>query len=230
MRLLYVEDSTRLLKSVTRGLEKSGFAIDTASDGEAGLELALTEPYDVVILDVMLPKLDGLSVLQEIRKAKVDTSVLMLSAKVSTVDRIQGLNLGADDYLVKPFQLEELVARLHALNRRRYGLQGNRILLGNLALDMASQRAFIGNEEVALRPREFEILQYLMCRSGDVVSRTEILEHVYDHAVDLKSNAIDAAVCTTRKKLNDGGARANIRTIPRRGYLIEQADQPADSP
>lgn len=228
MRILYVEDSQLLRKNVTSALKRAGFAVDTAADGEEGLNLALTGAYDVMILDVMLPKVDGLTILAQVRKAEIDSAVLMLSARVTTADRVQGLNLGADDYLVKPFQLEELIARIHALNRRRYGLNGNHVEIGKLSVDLNAQRVFVDNNEISLRPREFEILQYLVCRSGSVVSRSEILEHVYDQAADLKSNAIDVAICTARKKLSEAGSDANIRTIPRRGYLIESEDsQPA---
>ena len=221
MRILYVEDSKVLLKNVSKALNRAGFAVDTAADGASGLELALTGVYDVLILDVMLPNLDGLSILAKVKEAEIDAAVLMLSARVTTADRVQGLNLGADDYLIKPFQLDELIARIHALVRRKFGLNGNHIEIGNLSIDLTAQRVFIDSEEITFRPREFEILQYLMCRSGSVVSRSEILEHVYNQSADLKSNAIDVAICTARKKLKDCGSEVNIRTIPRRGYLVE---------
>jgi DNA-binding response OmpR family regulator len=222
MRVLYVEDSNSLRETIARGLRKAGFTVDVAADGPSGLDAALEGEYAVVVLDVMLPGMDGFEILKEIRKAGIDSQVLMLTARMTIEDRVHGLEIGADDYLVKPFAWEELLARVRALVRRRFDRHSSQVSLGDLSIDTQAGRAFVGDVELSLRPREFGILEYLALRAGEIVTRTEILEEIYDHSIDLKSNAIDAAVCNLRRKLADHGFDEVIRTIPRRGYLIEK--------
>ncbi|MCB1228946.1 MAG: response regulator transcription factor [Verrucomicrobiae bacterium] len=222
MKILYVEDSASLRDTVSRGLRKAGFTVDVATDGETGLDLALAGEYAVVVLDVMLPGLDGFEVLRELRKAGSKCQILMLTARVEIADRVRGLETGADDYLVKPFAWEEFLARVRTLVRRRFRQPSDLLEMGDLRIDLRAHRAWVDGSELDLRPREFGILQYLALRGGEIVTRTEILEEVYDHSVDLKSNAIDAAVCNVRRILSESGLNDAIKTIPRRGYLIEK--------
>ncbi len=222
MRVLYVDDSKVLRDTVSRGLRKAGFAVDLAEDGPTALDIALVGEYAVVVLDVMLPGKDGFEVLRELRESGNQSQIMMLTARVEIADRVRGLESGADDYLVKPFAWEEFLARIRTLVRRRYRQPKDLLELGNLRIDLRARRAWVGQNELVLRPREFGILEYLGLRGGQVVTRTEILEEVYDHSIDLKSNAIDAAVCNLRKLLADEGVNDAIKTIPRRGYLMEK--------
>ncbi len=229
MRLLYVEDSKTLRETVARGLRKAGFTVDVAADGSEGLDAAMASVYDVVILDVMMPEMDGFEVLQEMRKADIDSEVLMLTARIAIEDRVAGLESGANDYLVKPFAFDELLARVRALVRRRYNNQSSSIEIGPLTIDVGARMATFADREVALRPREFDILEYLALRKGETVSRIDIHDHIYDHAAELKSNAIDAAVCVLRKKLADAGVPELIATVPRRGYRLAEPVSTAKS-
>lgn len=222
MRILYIEDSSSLRETIARGLKNEGFIVSVAEDGLTGLDEALIAEYDVIIIDVMLPGMNGFEVLGELRKAKIDSQVLMLTARASIEDRVHGLESGADDYLVKPFAWKELLARVRNLIRHRYGQQSNNLDIGELKIDTLARRIWYRDTELRLRPREFGILEYLALRVGKIVSRTELSEHVYDHAVDLKSNAIDSAICNIRKKLALAGCDDVIATVPRRGYLLEQ--------
>ncbi len=221
MRILYVEDSTSLRQTIARGLKTEGFIVDLAEDGIAALDLALVTEYDVIILDIMLPRMDGFEVLRRLREAEVNSQILMLSARVTIEDRVNGLELGADDYLVKPFAWKELLARVRNLIRHRYGHQSKCLNMGSLTIDPQSRRIWVSEKELHLRPREFSILEHLAFRVGKVVSRTELIEHIYDHTMDLKSNAVDSAVCNIRKKLALAGCEGMISTVPRRGYLLQ---------
>lgn len=221
MRILYVEDSGSLRETFSRGLKREGFSVDLVADGEQGLDAALEVKYDVIILDVMLPSMNGFEVLRGLRKAGVDSQVLMLTARVAIEDRVHGLESGADDYLVKPFAWTELLARVRNLVRHRYGHQSNHLNIGNLMLDTQAGRIWVKDKELRLRPREFSVLEYLALRVGKVVSRTELTEYVYDHALDLKSNAVDSAICNIRKKLALAECEAMIVTVPRRGYMLK---------
>lgn len=221
MRILIVEDANKLRETIARGLRKVGFTVDTAADGITGLDLALEHPYDVIVLDLMLPGCHGMDVLRRLREAKRDMPVLILTAMADVEHRVAGLDSGADDYLAKPFAFDELVSRINALIRRRYGIAANIAEVGNLCLDGKAGRATVDGAEVVLPPREYALLDYLARRQGDIVSRTEIMDHVYDHAADLMSNAIDSAVCKIRRALDDAGAKVELRTIVRRGYCLE---------
>lgn len=221
MRILYIEDSSSLRETIARGLKNEGFIVSLAADGITGLDAALEAEYDVIIIDVMLPGIDGFEVLEELKKADVDSQILMLTARASIEDRVHGLESGADDYLVKPFAWKELLARVRNLIRHRYGQQSSSLNIGGLRVDTQAKRIWYRDKELRLRPREFDILEYLALRVGKIVSRTELTEHIYDHALDLKSNAIDSAICNIRKKLALEGCDDVISTIPRRGYLLE---------
>jgi len=201
MRLLIVEDSDRLRQTLTTALRKSGYAIDAAADGEEGQWLAETNAYDAIILDIMLPKRDGLNVLANLRRKKIDTHVLLLTARDTVADRVQGLRAGADDYLIKPFALDELLARVDALCRRAYGAKQSLIQIADLEIDTAARAVRRAGTPVELSAREYSLLEYLAKRQGQIVTRAEIEEHIYDNAADPMSNVVDSAICILRKKL-----------------------------
>ncbi len=221
MRILIIEDSATLRDSLQKGLMREGFAVDAAGDGESGLSLARNNPYDVLVLDWMLPKLDGLGVLQGLAAKSERPHVLVLTARDRVEDRVLGLNEGADDYLVKPFAFDELLARLHALVRRRYGERKNIIHLGNLELDVVARRATCSGSLVDLTAREFALLEYLALRKGQTVSREEIEDHIYGVNKLPSSNAVDSAVCALRSKLGSAG-RDLIKTKRGMGYVLDE--------
>jgi DNA-binding response OmpR family regulator len=225
MRLLLVEDSVRLQAYVGKGLRQAGYAVDLAADGEEGLWLATENAYDVIILDIMLPKLDGMAVLQRLRAAGRDTHVLLLTAKDTIRDRVFGLGQGADDYLVKPFAFEELLARIQALARRAYGAKTADVIVGDLRVDLARRVALRGGVELALRPREFALLELLALRRGALVSRTEIEAHIYDEQADPLSNVVDAAICILRRAIDAPGEVSRIETRRGAGYLLREGPQ-----
>jgi DNA-binding response OmpR family regulator len=227
MRVLVVEDSERLRKSLVMALKKSHYAVDQAADGEEGLWLATSNRYDVVILDIMLPKRDGLSALAELRKRGDAVHVLLLTAKDTVADRVQGLRAGADDYLVKPFALDELLARVEALCRRAYNDKESVMTVGDLEIDILSKRAKRAGSNVELTPREYLLLEYLARRRGQVVSRSDIESHIYDDQVDPMSNVVDSAVCAIRRKLSEHGGEALIHTRRGLGYVLERAEKTA---
>jgi DNA-binding response OmpR family regulator len=222
MRLLIVEDSARLQRSLSVALRKSGYAVDVASDGEEGLWLAQSHDYDALVLDVMLPKRDGLSVLAELRRQGRTTHVLLLTARDTVADRVQGLRAGADDYLVKPFALEELLARVQALCRRAYGRKDNLLAIADLEIDTLARTARRAGESIVLTAREYHLLEYLARRRGEVVSRTEIEEHIYDGRVDPMSNVVDSAVCSLRKKIGATRELPLIHTRRGLGYVLDE--------
>src|SRR3981189_2496498 len=194
MRLLLIEDSARLQSSVGRGLRKAGYAVDVSGDGEEGLWLAESNEYDAIILDLMLPKVDGLSLLRSLRRKQNGTHVLILTAKDTVENRVNGLQAGADDYLIKPFAFEELLARVQALCRRGYQRKNPRIAIGDLEIDTAARMVHRQGKAIDLTPREFMLLEYLTLRRGQVVSRAEIEAHIYPDAAELMSNTVDSAI------------------------------------
>ncbi|MBU6410631.1 MAG: response regulator transcription factor [Verrucomicrobia bacterium] len=220
MRVLLVEDSPRLQQSVGKALHKSGYAVDTSGDGEEGFWLAETNDYDAIILDIMLPKLDGLTLLRRLRKMGRQTGVLLLTAKDTVEDRVDGLQMGADDYLVKPFALEELLARVQVLCRRQYGHATNRLTVGDLEIDMNARRAVRAGQPLELTAREFMLLEYLAQRKGQIVSRGEIETHIYNDGAELMSNVVDSAVCVLRRKLALPGRPRLIETKRGMGYVL----------
>ena len=221
MRILLVEDSTRLQRSISRGLRKEGFKVDITGDGNEGPWYVESFDYDVIILDLMLPGMDGLSILRTMREKERPARVLILSAKDTVDDRVEGLETGADDYLVKPFAFEELLARIRALIRRRYGVKHNLISFDKISIDLEKRRVSRGKEILELPPREYAILELLALRKGTVVTRAEIEEHVYDEQKDLMSNVVDAAISTLRKELKKIGEGSLIKTRRKAGYIIE---------
>jgi DNA-binding response OmpR family regulator len=221
MRILVVEDSARLQRSLGTALRRSGYAVDLAGDGEEGLWLAESNDYDAIVLDVMLPKRDGLDVLRTLRARGKPTHVLLLTARDTVADRVTGLSVGADDYLVKPFALEELLARVQALCRRAYGTKQPRLNVADLELDPAARTVRRAGQAIELTAREFQLLEYLTRRAGEVVSRSDIEAHIYDGHVDPMSNVVDSAICMLRKKLAVADDAAPlIHTRRGHGYVL----------
>jgi len=222
MRLLLVEDDKKTATFLVKGLQRAGFAVDHASNGEDGLHLALTEPYDAAVIDLMLPKGDGLSLIEELRKQRINTPVLILSAKRSVDDRIRGLQTGGDDYLTKPFSFAELLARVQALVRRTSGApEPTSLRAGDLSLDLLRREVVRGEKKLELQPREFALLEYLMRHAGEVVSKTMLLEHLWGYEFEPQTNVVDVLVCRLRKKLEVGGERQLIHTIRGVGYVLK---------
>ena len=225
MRALLVEDDLTIADFVTRGLKEAGFAVDHAPDGDAGLLRATADPYDVAIIDVMLPKRDGLALIKDLRRRDIATPVLILSAKHTVDDRVTGLEAGGDDYLIKPFAFTELLARVQALIRRATGAPtSTQLTVGDLTLDLRSRRATrAGRDLEPLRPREFALLEYLMRNAGRVVSKTMILSHVWDYSFDPRTNVVDVLVHRLRDKIDKGFDKKVIRTVRGIGYVLEVA-------
>lgn len=221
MKLLLVEDSERLQRSLTTGLQKNSFTVDQAFDGEEALAYIATNQYEAIILDLMLPKVDGLSVLSKLRADGNDTHVLILSANDQTEDRVRGLNLGADDYLVKPFSFDELVSRLRALNRRRSGNKNPVIEVDGLEIDTVARQISFADETIALTPHEYQLLEFLAHRRGRVYSHDQLIDLLYDASSYVTRNAVEAHVSSLRKRLKRAGAPQLIKTRRGFGYLIE---------
>ena len=222
MRALIVEDDRAIAEFVGRGLREAGFAVDQASDGETGLELALTEPYDVAIVDLMLPQRDGLALIDELRRRGHTTPVLILSARRSVDDRVRGLQSGGDDYLTKPFAFAELLARVQALVRRATRApEPTTLTISDLTLDLLSRKVTRGSTPIELRPREFALLEYLMRNPGKVVSKTMILSHVWDYTFDPQTNIVDVLVSRLREKIDRPFDRKLLRTVRGVGYVLE---------
>lgn len=220
MRILVVEDEKDLADSLARGLRQQGYAADIAYDGEDALVLIEVNNYDLIILDLNLPKIDGMEVCQRIRGSGAPTSILILTARASLRDRVNGLDQGADDYLVKPFHFSELLARVRALLRRE-GKSGHPILrVGELVLDPNALKGFLKGIELALTIKEFAILEYLMRNTGRIVSQEELLEHVWDEQANIFSHTIKVHIKNIRKKLDAVGGCGLLSTVKRRGYRL----------
>ncbi len=218
MRILVIEDEPRILDFLRLGLEAEGFVVDAAEDGAAGLRLALDGPYELVILDLLLPRLDGLRVLSELRQARGDVPVLILSARSDLRTKLRGFDLGANDYLAKPFSFDELVARVRVhLRHSGDATDGSRIRAGVVQLDLARRQAQVGDRTVDLSDREFRVLYHLVCHPGEVVSRERLLSEVWGYSFDPGSNVVDVCVRRLRKKL--GSAEA-IETVRNAGYRV----------
>ncbi len=200
MRILIIEDEIDLAKSLARGLKDEGYAVDTANDGEEGLFSALSNDYDAVVLDIMLPKIDGWKILEKLRTKK-KTPVLMLTARDQTVDRVRGLDSGADDYLIKPFDLEEVLARIRAIIRRSANLTSNSITVGDVILNLASKTVTLKNKAIDLTAREYSLVEFLALHKGEVITRTQLYEHLFDENESSLSNLLDVHVSKIRKKL-----------------------------
>jgi two-component system OmpR family response regulator len=223
VRVLVVEDYSPVRDAVAKGLREAGFAVDTTGDGEEGLWFATSHDYDVIVLDLMLPDVDGLSILRQLRAERRRARVLVLTAKDSVDDRVKGLELGADDYMVKPFAFAELLARVRVLARRAYAIDAPEIRVGDLRIDTQKQRVFRGDNEVVLTPREYALLEYLAVRAGEAVSRTDVWEHVYEFTSEADSNVVDVYVGYLRRKLERPDRPAIIQTVRGRGYSLKVA-------
>ena len=222
VRILVVEDDEKIASFVIKGLKQSGFAVDHSTNGERALALALTVAYDTVIVDLMLPQLDGLSLIQQLRGKNIHVPVLILSARASVDDRVRGLRAGGDDYLPKPFAFSELLARVQALIRRAtQTTEPTRLVVGDLSLDLVTRVVRRGNEEVELQPREFALLEYLMRSVNRAVTKTMILEHIFDFSFDPQTNVVDVLVHRLRSKVDPD--KAMIHTIRGVGYVLRPA-------
>jgi heavy metal response regulator len=224
MRILIVEDENKVASFIKRGLEEEQYEVQTAADGEEGLRLALEKPFDLVVLDWMLPKKDGLSVLKDLREHKNMTPVLMLTAKDSVEDIVAGLNSGSDDYLTKPFAFPELLARVRALVRRSEQERGAQIRFADLRLDPVTHKVWRNDQEIDLTTKEYDLLEYFMRNPNQVVTRTMIAEHCWDHAFDSFTNIIDVYVNYLRKKIDRDTGRKLIHTVRGVGYVLKEEE------
>ena len=221
MRILLAEDKNRLREAIAKALKQSGYAVDATDNGEKALWMAQENSYNVILLDIMIPGIDGLEVLEKLREQKDHTPVLLLTAKDTIADRVKGLRKGADDYLIKPFALEELLARIEALCRRSFQKSTSTIVIDHLTIDTASKTVKKNGELLNLTAREFAILEYLALKEGAVVSRTEIEEHIYDEFVSPMSNVVDSAICNLRRKISDESFDEElIQTKHGQGYIL----------
>ena len=222
MRILLVEDEERIASFIARGLKESHYVVDVASDGEKGLFMAEINEYDLAILDIMLPKKDGITICRELRNKGRDLPILMLSAKDSTDDKIRGLNIGADDYLAKPFAFKELLARVQALLRRQKPSQGQILKVGDLQLNQLTHKVIRQDKEIELTSKEYMLLEYFMLNAGKLISRTMISEHVWHEDFDSFTNVIDVFVNYLRKKIDKGFKKPLIHTIRGSGYCLKE--------
>lgn len=225
MRILVVEDDRKIASFIVKGLQQAGFAVDHAENGEDGLDLVLTVPYDAAIVDIMLPRLDGLSLIGEMRQQKINTPVIILSAKRSVEDRVKGLETGSDDYLTKPFAFSELLARVQALIRRSTSgsHEPTGLTVEDLKMDLVKRRVTRSGLEVDLQPREFSLLEYLMRNAERVVSKTMIMEHVWDYNFDPQTNVVDVLICRLRNKVDRDFDKKLIHTIRGVGYVLKKS-------
>ena len=222
MRLLLVEDDNRTANFIIKGLRQAGYSVDRAGDGEEGLLMAQLTSYDLAIIDVMLPKLDGLSLISELRQERIRTPIIVLSAKKSLDDRIRGLHTGGDDYLVKPFAFSELLARIQALLRRAQDIdEPTTLTVADLSLDILKRKVMRAGTEIDLQQREFALLEYLMRNTGRVVSKTMIMEHVWNFDFDPETNVVEARICRLRDKIDRHFPLKLIHTIRGVGYVLE---------
>jgi two-component system OmpR family response regulator len=223
MRILLVEDDLKIASFIVKGLKAAGYAVDHAKDGEEGLRLALATSYDTAVVDIMLPKLDGLALIERLRSDKVNTPIIILSAKGSIDDRVKGLQTGGDDYLSKPFSFAELLARVQALIRRAGGLsEPTRLTVGDLSINLLTREVKRGKNRIDLQPLEFSLLEYLARNAGRVVSKTMIMEHVWDYNFDPQTNVVEARICRLRDKIDREFDRKLIQTVRGVGYVLRE--------
>jgi two-component system OmpR family response regulator len=224
LRILLIEDDLKIASFVIKGLKAAGFAVDHASEGESGLLMALTEPYDAAIIDIMLPKRDGLSIIEKMRREKMATPVIILSAKGSVDDRVKGLHTGSDDYLTKPFSFSELLARVQALIRRTTGAtEPTRLSVGELSVDLLTREVTRSGKKIELQPLEFSLLEYLMRNAGRVVSKSMIMEHVWNYDFDPQTNVVEVRVSRLREKVDKAFPSRMIHTVRGVGYVLKEA-------
>jgi len=223
MRLLLIEDDARTAQFVTKGLVQAGFSVDHAVDGVDGLFMAQQVAYDVAVVDIMLPRLDGLTLIERLRRQKINTPIIVLGAKKAVDDRVRGLQAGGDDYLVKPFAFTELLARIQTLLRRSQSSEEpTRLSVGDLSLDIVKRKVARAGKEIELQQREFALLEYLMRNAGRVVSKTMIMEHVWDYNFDPESNVVESRICRLRDKIDRAAQNKLLHTIRGVGYLLEE--------
>jgi heavy metal response regulator len=220
MRILVVEDEPKIARFIKKGLTEEGYAVDVAKDGEEALAFARAAPYDLIVLDLMLPKIDGITVCRKLRKDDIEVSLLILTAKDSIEDRVLGLDAGADDYLVKPFAFAELLARIRALLRRPQAMSSNVLQVGDLVLDVQKHRVERGGVQVELTSRELSLLEYMMRNPCQVLTRTQIMEHVWNYDFYAGSNVVDVYIRYLRKKIDEGHDDKLIKTMRGVGYSI----------
>jgi len=225
MRILLIEDDLKIASFILKGMREAGFAMDHSRDGEDGLHMAVTEPYDVLIIDLMLPKLDGLKIIETMREKDILTPVIILSAKRSLDDRIKGLQTGGDDYLTKPFAFSELLVRVQALIRRANRTsEPTHLQVADLSMDMMSHKVNRGGKTILLQPKEFALLEFMMRNKDKVLSKTMIMEHVWDYHFDPKTNVVEARVCRLRDKIDKDSVQKLIHTVYGVGYVLKEAD------
>ena len=222
MKILLIEDDARTAAFILKGLKQAGFTTVHAEDGKTGLFKAKTEEFDLAVIDIMLPVMDGFSVIEKIRAAKITTPIIILSAKNAVEDKIRGLQLGSDDYLAKPFSFSELLARIQALLRRANTASDTTTLtVADLTIDLLSHRVTRGNVRIDIQPLEFQLLEYLVRNTGRVVSKTMIMEHVWEYNFDPQTNVVEARVCRLRDKIDKPFERKLIHTVRGFGYVLE---------
>lgn len=221
MRLLFVEDDSRMVSFVSKGLKEAGFVVVHAADGQSGLQLALDGSYDAAVIDIMLPGMDGLALIEELRRRRIRLPVIILSAKRTVDERVQGLQAGGDDYLTKPFAFSELLARIHALIRRANGTpEPTGITVGDLHMDLLARAVTRAGKKIDLQPREFCVLEYLARNAGRVVSKTMIMERVWDYNFDPQTNVVESRICRLRDKIDKGFDTPLIHTMRGMGYVL----------
>lgn len=222
MRLLLIEDDFKIASFVNKGLKEAGYIVEHASDGKTGLQMALTSSYDAAVIDIMLPGLDGLAIIDELRQRRIKLPVIILSAKRSIDERVEGLQAGGDDYLTKPFAFSELLARIQALIRRASDIpEPTGITVGNLSIDLLRRVVTRADKKIALQPREFSLLEYLARNAGRVVSKTMIMEHVWDYNFDPQTNVVESRICRLRDKIDKGFDTPLIHTVRGMGYVLK---------
>lgn len=222
MRLLLIEDDDKIVSFVSKGLKESGFIVTHAGDGLSGLQMAFSEVYDAAVIDIMLPGMDGLSIIEELRRRRVRLPVIILSAKRSVDERVQGLQAGGDDYLTKPFAFSELLARIHALIRRATNApEPTAITVGDLHIDLLGRTVTRAGRKIELQPREFGVLEYLARNVGRVISKSMIMEHVWDYNFDPQTNVVESRISRLRDKVDKGFATPLIHTVRGIGYVLK---------
>lgn len=222
MRILVVEDEKKVASFIKKGLEEEYFTVDVAYNGKEGLEFATREEYDILLLDVMIPFIDGITLTKELRKRKITTPILLLTVKDSTQAKVEGLDAGADDYLTKPFAFEELTARIRALLRRHESQKMSVLTLADLTIDLLAHKVTKAGAEIILTPKEFSILEYLMRNKNKIVSRTKLIEHVYDYHFDTETNIVDVYINKLRAKVDNDHNNPLIHTVRGVGYTIKE--------
>lgn len=224
MRLLLIEDDLKIAGFVSKGLKEAGFLVEHAGDGKSGLQMALDSSYDAAVIDIMLPGVDGLTIIDELRRRRIKLPVIILSAKRSVDERVRGLQAGGDDYLTKPFSFSELLARIHALIRRASDTPDpTGIAVGGLSIDVLTREVTRAGRRIDLQPREFSLLEYLARNAGRVVSKTMIMEHVWDFNFDPHTNVVESRICRLRDKIDKGFDRPLIHTVRGMGYVLKDA-------